>query len=322
MSEIDRLDDPWAEAAIEWMVELGAGTASERQVRAFEAWLHADARNEAAWIRLQEGLMPYGVASRQGTLRDLLRPVRSRRPPSRRSVLTGLVAVVGAGGAAGSLANRFVPLDGVLADHFTYTGEQQNVRLADGSELVLAPRTAVNVRYEPGLRGIQLVEGEVLVRAASRATPFHASLGALTLRTQSGEFVLDRRGAALSVTGVQGAGELEGPDLGRVQSVALGDLIEVVEGRVRRSTTDREAATAWLSKLLVATDRPLAAVVDKLRPYFPGVIRLDPAIASLRVTGVFSLKDPNAVLDSLAETLGLSVSRIAGYWVSLGPTRS
>lgn len=318
MSGADQLEDPRVEAAIDWMVEMKAGSLSDHQLRTFEAWLQADPQNEAAWIRLQGGLMPFGVAARRGLSENLLGSRRTGRTHSRRTVLTGMVAVLGAGGVAG-VANRFVPLDNLLADHFTRTAEQRQVSLADGSELVLAPRTAVNVRYEPGLRCVQLLEGEMLLRTASRATPFQVDIGSRTLRTHAGVFVLENRNAVLSVVGVEGRGELGGFATGGPYTVAAGDLIEVGSGRVQRLTADTSAAIAWTDKVLVAQDRPLAALVDKLRPYFPGVIRVDPTVAALRVTGVFSLTDPNVALDALAESLGISLSRFAGYWVSLGP---
>ncbi|MCY1644731.1 FecR family protein [Methylorubrum sp. SL192] len=318
MSGVDQLEDPRAEAAVGWMVEMGSGPMSEHQIRAFEAWLEADPLNEAAWIRLQGGMMPYGIASRHRLQPDLLARRRGRSP-TRRTLLTGLCAVLGAGAAGGSLLNRFVPLGGVLADHVTLTAQNRSVPLADGSETVLSPRTAMNLRYEPGLRGIQLVSGEVLVRIASRATPFHVTVGPLTLRAQAGIFVLEDRNEVVTVTGVQGTGELAGLGAEGPQAVAPGDLLEFGDGRLHRLVADRDAATAWLDGLLVAKDRPLAAIVDKLRPYFPGVIRVDPSVSALRVTGVFSLKDPSAALDALAESLDLSISRLTHYWVSLGP---
>ncbi len=43
------------------------------------------------------------------------------------------------------------------------------------------------------------------------------------------------------------------------------------------------------------------------------------ATAGLRATGVSSLPNPNAALDALAESLGLSLTRISRLWIKLGP---
>lgn len=62
-------------------------------------------------------------------------------------------------------------------------------------------------------------------------------------------------------------------------------------------------------------EAPLGSVVERLRPYFPGVIRVTDEAASLPVTGVFPLDQPLRALDALVHTLPLKISRYAGYLV-------
>jgi transmembrane sensor len=47
------------------------------------------------------------------------------------------------------------------------------------------------------------------------------------------------------------------------------------------------------------------------------VIRCDPAVAGLRVSGVFRLDDTDAVLAIVAETLGVRVVSRTRYWVTV-----
>jgi len=60
-------------------------------------------------------------------------------------------------------------------------------------------------------------------------------------------------------------------------------------------------------------------VIEALRPYRPGVLRLDPAIAQLRVSGLFRLDNPQQVLDTLARTLPIRIARHTDLWVTLSP---
>ncbi len=311
------LDDPRAEAAIAWMVEINSGEMSDRTYGEFEAWLHADPRNESVWIRLQENLMPCSVAARQGLPRGTMTRRLMRQQQTRRSVLAGFVGVCGVGTTGLALTDRFLPLNHILADQVTLTAQQKRLTLADGSELVLAPRTAVNVRYEPGLRAVQLLQGKMLMRVADRSVPFHAEAGDATLVSQAGVFLVERYGGVLTLSGLEGLGRVGRG--GTQDGLGRGEEIEIADGRVRRRTVDIESATAWLDGLLVAKDRPLGSIVDGIRPYFPGVIRLDPAVGALRATGVFSLVNPSDTLDALAESLGLSITRIVKYWVTLQP---
>ncbi|WP_267427487.1 DUF4880 domain-containing protein [Methylobacterium sp. GC_Met_2] len=311
-------DDEPGEAAIGWMVELCSGVTSERQKRAFESWLAADSRHVEAWAQLQRGLAPCGLAAEQKLPAGRLRQQLVERRSDRRAVLAGLMAALGLGTAGAVVTDRFVPLGSLLADHVTRTAEQTRVHLDDGSVVVMAPRTALDIAYAPGRRGIRLIEGEVLLLVASRAAPFRFDAGALRLTATSGRFLIEKRPDSLAATGLEGTGQIafatqaSGP-------IGRGERIGLRAGQPDRQPVEVEDAAAWLDGLLVAKNRPVAAIVDGLRPYFPGVIRLDPAVAEIRATGVFPLRRPDDALDILGASLNLSVTRVAHYWVAIGP---
>lgn len=318
MTRSAKHEDEPGEAAIGWMVELCSGVTSERQKRAFAAWLAADPRHAEAWAQLQRGLAPCGIAAEQKLPAGRLRQQLVERRPDRRAVLAGLMAALGLGTAGAVVADRFVPLGSLLADHVTRTAEQTRVRLDDGSEVVMAPRTAFDIAYAPGQRGIHLIEGEILLQIASRAAPFRLDAGALSLTAASGRFLIEKRPDSLAATGLEGTGQLAfgsqpaGP-------IGRGERIGLRAGRPDRQPVEVEDAAAWLDGLLVAKNRPVAAIVEALRPYFPGVIRLNPAVAEIRATGVFPLRRPVEALDILGASLNLSVTQRAHYWVAIGP---
>lgn len=318
MTESTGRDDQPVEDAIGWMVELCSGAATRRQTRAFEAWLAADPRHAEAWARLQKGLAPCGIAAEQDLPPGRLTRQLAARRPDRRAVLAGVTAALGLGAAGAVLADRFVPLGDLLADHVTRTAEQARLRLADGSEVVLGPRSALDVDYALGRRGVRVIEGEALLQVAPRAAPFRLEAGALSLTAASGRFLIEKRSDRLAATGLEGTGQIAfgsqtaGP-------IGRGERVVLRGGRPDRRPIDVEEAAAWLDGLLVAKDRPVASIVQALRPYFPGLIRVDPAVAELRASGVFPLRRPREALDALAAALDLSVGSVAPYWISLGP---
>jgi transmembrane sensor len=57
-------------------------------------------------------------------------------------------------------------------------------------------------------------------------------------------------------------------------------------------------------------------VVDALRPYHRGFVRVAPEIRELRVQGVFPLNDPERALAALAETLPIRVDHYSP-WLTL-----
>jgi transmembrane sensor len=316
MVMLQRLDDERAEDAIQWMVDMASGDMSDADLRRFEAWLAADDRNEAAWIRLQEGLMPCGVAARAGLTDRGLGKRLMERQASRRRFMGGMLALVGLGATGLSIADSVLPAGALSADHLTLNGQQKRVDLADGSTVTLAPRAAIAVRYEPERRVIRLLDGEIMMSVASRPQPFHLEAGSLLLSTDSGQFVLKKRAESLSVTGIKGRGFVQADE---VEVIEPSRRVIFTAGRIERQTVDIDVAAAWTDGLLIARNQTLASIVDDLRPYFTGVIRLDDEIALVRATAVLPLRDPNASIDTLAASLGLKVRRFSNYWVSIAP---
>lgn len=69
-------------------------------------------------------------------------------------------------------------------------------------------------------------------------------------------------------------------------------------------------------KTIELHDEPLSSLIDALRPYQAGVLRISPEAARLRVFGVFPLDNSAHTLSALAQTLPLKVTRY-GPWLTV-----
>ncbi len=69
--------------------------------------------------------------------------------------------------------------------------------------------------------------------------------------------------------------------------------------------------------MLVAQDMRLDAFAFELSRYRPGLLRVEPQVAGLRLTGAFQLDDTDTVLESLARMLPIDVLYRSQYWVTL-----
>ena len=78
-------------------------------------------------------------------------------------------------------------------------------------------------------------------------------------------------------------------------------------------------AGSWADGVLYAEQMPLADFLAELARYRPGLLRCDPAVAGLRVSGAFQLRDTDKILHALAATLPLRIARHTRYWVTVGP---
>ena len=77
-------------------------------------------------------------------------------------------------------------------------------------------------------------------------------------------------------------------------------------------------AADWMRNVLHAREMRLDAFAAELGRYRPGLLRCDPAVAPLRVSGAFQLHDTDAVLAALPATLPVSVRYRTSYWSRSG----
>ena len=90
--------------------------------------------------------------------------------------------------------------------------------------------------------------------------------------------------------------------------------------RIDATEPTTPATAAWTQGMLLADGMPLGVLAAELARYRKGVLRCDPAVANLRVSGTFPLADTDRSLAMLAATYPVVVaSRLGGYWVTLGP---
>ncbi|MNF50890.1 fec operon regulator FecR [compost metagenome] len=71
----------------------------------------------------------------------------------------------------------------------------------------------------------------------------------------------------------------------------------------------------------MAQDQPLGDFLRELSRYRPGLLRWDPALEALRVTGSFRLDNTDRVLSLLAASLPVDVHSRTRYWITVVPRK-
>lgn len=312
--------DPVSEQAIDWMVRLRAGTPNAAMLERFNAWLDMDPAHAQAWARLHERLggsfntvraLDRRVPGQTEHARQLLlQPHASRRDALR--VIAGL-GLIGGGLWLGARS----PLgDSLLADLHTGRGQRENFNLADGSRLSLNADSAVDLHFDDQQRLVILRRGELIIQVA--ADPIRP----LRVRTAQGEVrALGTRFLVAQEQDVTRVVVLEHSVRTRLFDGSERDLQEgqaalLYAGRIEPLGSDQRHRADWLSGRLNVLDDPLEKVVDALRPYSRGFVRVAPEVRDLRVQGVFPLNDPERTLSALAETLPIRVDRYSP-WLTL-----
>ena len=312
--------DPISEQAIDWMVKLRAGTPDAALQQRFEAWLAMDRAHSQAWNNLQERLggsfntvrtldrrLP-GQASEARQV--LLQPQASRRDALR------MLAGLGLLGGSLLLGSKTRMGETLLADLHTGRGQRQTFNLADGSRLSLNADSAVDLRFDDQQRVVILRHGELVIDVAPDP------LRPLIVRTAEGEmralgtrFLAIQEQDASRLVVLQHSVQARLFD-GTTQIVKEGQAALLSSRNITLTSGDERRRADWLSGRLNVLDESLEQVVEALRPYHRGFVRVAPEIRGLRVQGVFPLDDPERTLAALAETLPIRVNRYSP-WLTL-----
>ena len=298
-----------ARSAARWWVCMESGAVTEQDLARLQRWREASEAHESAWRR---------VSALKGRFQSLPPAVAmaslDRPAPSRRSVMKGLLGLAVAM-PAGLWVARELPIDAWRADVATDTGERRRLTLADGSVLQINTATAVDI--DVGQRWLTLLRGEISLRLAN-ATPFaiHTALGHVKLN--SGEINVRYGNGCCQLSVLAGSAD--------VRPTGFAPLTLLAGQQVRLTSTGTGPVerfdprqSGWRDGVLVALNEPLGDFLRELDRYRPGILRWQPELEDLRVTGSFRLDDPDQVLNLLAVSLPLQVQWRTRYWATLVP---
>lgn len=310
------VEDSVLDAAIDWQLKLDSGQADNAERVRFAQWLASRPEHERAWRQL---------AGIDGSLRALapLRKVLAR--PRRTRPRTWLGAVLMAAALLSLYAaERHIPLSGLFADQHTHTGERRVLVLADGSELVLNSRSAVDIDFDGPQRLIRLRSGEIAIRTAhGDPRPFvvqtpHGLFRALgtrfMVRLESSHTWLAVLESAVLARPVLCGSDLSAPCEAE-RRLDAGQRGRIEADGLRGVQTLPEHADAWLKGMLVVEDVTLEEVVAELQRYQPGWLSVAPEVAGLRVTATVPLEHPRQALEALTHALPLRLSQRTGLWL-------
>lgn len=289
------------EEAAEWYVRLGDSAAGAAEQEAWRRWYEGSAESRAAWQRVEK---------LQGLLRTA--PAQTRRTlgnagKRRRQLLACAGALLVC--ALGYLA---MPVPQANVEWYaTRAGEQREIHLADGTQVLLGPASRLGVAFDERHRELRLENGDIRVETGHQAVPGLADQP-LRVLARDGEvtplgtrFTLHQE-AAVALLAVQAhAVELR---LQRTQ-------VKLVAGqKIRFDATGAgpvepagPAEDAWTRGQMVVLDMPLAQFAAELARQSGRRIDCAATVAALPVSGSFLVADPERSLAGLAALLPIRV---------------
>jgi transmembrane sensor len=296
--------------AITWVVRLTSGEADASDRAAFEAWRKQSPAHEAALIRARQLWLSLG---------DVLparEVARAPEPAAKRRRLVPALALAASVLLCVGISFQYVKV--WRHDYVTAAGQRESLTLDDGSHVLLSSGSAIDVRFEAGIRHVQLVRGEAYFDVVhDEKRPFIVAAGAGQVRDVGTAFSVRWRGDDVVVMVERGRVEVDGGNGAKPVALAPNQRISysaAAIGTVEAANSFEDMA--WTRGRLILEDRSLGAVVADLNRYYPSeLLLLGGDVAQRRVNAVIDLDHIDDWLNALHESQHVSVTRLPGLVV-------
>lgn len=298
------------EEAAGWLILLDEDSADETRHREFRAWLVARPENEAAWTSVSAtGALLAGAkkAERDPPLPAGSAWTRLVRWPY---AIAALLIVCLAAAIAPGVALR------LQADHATGTAQIDSFQLDDGSTVRLGPDSALRLAFSAGERRVTLLSGEALFDVKPDAMrPFRVVTRDATTTVLGTRFDVAALAGGTSVAVAHGHVRVATAAGGATVDLHAGDWLRVgVDAAVETGSGLPDHMTAGPGPRLAVRNRPVAEVIERLRPWFAGrIVIADDAMGRQPVTGVFDAADPVSALEIIVGPQGGRVMRVTPW---------
>ena len=316
------VDDIEARAA-DWLARNDRPDAPAAQPAQFEGWCRADPRHLAAYLRL------LAVWNRLDALKApaAAAAVPARPSPSPRPrMLVALALAAGLAAVAAGLAwwqwsAPFGMAVGVQR-YTTALGKFEQIRLPDGSAVVLNTDSEIRVRLRPRERDITLIRGEATFEVApDKSRPFIVVAGSTAARAVGTVFNVQKTAGRVEVLVTKGVVAVGPPqdiaaDRFVLAIVDAGQVAIAASSQVHVESLDQEEIArrlAWHDGMLLFNGQSLADVAAEFNRYNERkLVVAGPVAARIRIGGYFRATDLDSFVRVLEERFGIVATREPG----------
>lgn len=310
-----------ADQAVEWLTLLMSGATSAQEQLAWQAWRAASPEHERAWRHIETMTGQLKALPAKSAYQTLSPYARQQAHASRRTLLRslfwgGLLA------GSGLLASRTSAWQEQLAEHRTGTGEQRTLTLSDGTRVTLNTATALDLQFDAHTRLLHLLAGEIMVITATAQgmqpvdpRPLEVQTAQGRIRALGTRFSVRQDDDHSRVAVQESAVQIHPANSDRVQLLLAEQRTGFSRSHIDPLRPLNEADLAWTRGQIIANELPLGEFIAELARYRPGVLRCDPQVAGLRLSGVFPVHDSERILATLPSVLPVRIRTRSRYWV-------
>ncbi len=310
------------QTASEWIVALHDRPHDAALRHRHQGWLAADPAHQQDWHETLHVWRLLGLTVPAHADLWAARPAtvfKQRALWRRKGIGFGLAAAA----LAACLALIWAPgvLLSIQADHVTADGQMRSIALPDGSQVHLAPGSALRVDFAPEQRRVELLAGQAFFEVVpNSSTPFAVLSDHVQTTVLGTAFDVQHGPHGINVAVNRGLVQVAmRPNAATApfapQRLAAGEGVYVGEDGISQNwKTAPTLIAAWRQGQLVAKDLPVADAVERLRHYFKGwIVLADDELARQPLTGVYTLSDPLTALRAIAGAQGAEVKEISPW---------
>lgn len=302
--------------AVAWLVRVQSDQATADDWAALTVWLeasedHLDAFEAVERVAAELTDRAAEIALALSLAAPTVVPFRRRVSPPAWSALFAAAAAIVALVAGPALWRSY---QGAPTTYETGPGQTRQIALADGTRITLDAASKLTVRLGWRTRRVEMAEAQATFDVAKDpGRPFLIGVGDQQVRVVGTEFNIRHYDKTVRVTVRRGIVEVRQLALGAtpVARLVAGQSLSHLEGATRsvQTTVDPTPAFAWTQGRLVCDDETLGEMVAYLNRRYPIPIKVSPALADKRFSGVLELGEQDLVVKRLAGYFSLSVHR-------------
>ncbi|PUA29535.1 MAG: hypothetical protein B0W54_02830 [Cellvibrio sp. 79] len=304
-----------AEAA-EWLVRMQSHPLNVDEAAEHQRWCESSPLHQQAWVSAAQLLnrlqgLPANIA-----FDTLNRPAQLNRRAIMSTISASMIGIpiISLGLASLHSDSHWLP------SFQTATGQQTRIVLTEGTHLLLNTRSSVY--WNPELRQLRLLDGELLLQNKKGNTPIELLGKSAQVRLIEGKLLLRQSPYTDLVAQMEGYSQIFSSQFNQPATT----LIANQQARITRTSNPiqpmqlQRTLSAWETGMLVADAMPLRNFVEELGRYRQGVIQLAPELEQKFISGSYPILDTDLSLKMLAATYSLSIKqRWNGYWVVVNP---
>lgn len=273
------------------------------------SWRAQSPRHDAIWREVME------IDAMSGAVMQVT-PKSTR--PNRRAFILGGVAVGGiAVAGSGSVHDIWTTMG---ADYATRRAQVLPIRLPDGNEMSLGPRSHMTLDFTPSHRHITSFSGMAFMtlrpESLGNTSPLVLSIGDHALSATDAQVEINKDADEISVAVSSGSAAITGTSLMDALTLSSGQRVKIDTRTAQAKVSDMspDQIGLWREGMISADDETVASVVAKVARWHEGrVVLTNAALGRQSVSGIYNLGNTGDALQSIVAPYGGHVRQIGPF---------